>query len=69
MSGEKHVDVPRRKEEIEFLGYHVATCPYCGKQIFIPEYRQQPVTLGELRRKTREDIETMKYGHATLRTR
>lgn len=60
MSKMEIVDVPRRVEKVAFLGYHGATCPHCQKQIFIPEYRQQPVTLEELQRRTKEDVENMK---------
>jgi len=48
------------KEEVVFLGHFVVRCPYCNHEIGIPQYRQQPVTLEEMRRQTRALIKSMK---------
>ena len=48
------------KEEAELLGYHGTRCPYCKKEIYIPDYRQNPVTLEENQRFAHKIIREMK---------
>jgi len=47
----------RSYRKVELLGYHTAECPHCKKEIFIPEYRQQPGTVKDYREQAREIME------------
>lgn len=42
---------------VDRLGYHSTQCPYCGKTIFIPEYRIIPITAEEARQIEQEQTQ------------
>jgi len=51
-----------RIRKVELLDYHASKCPHCGREIFVPEYRQTPVTLEEMRRETRAYMKRIEKG-------
>jgi len=42
------------------LSEYVTRCPYCGKEILIPTYRADPITLEEHREQFREELKRIK---------
>lgn len=47
-------------EKIVFFGHYIVKCPYCNREIGIPQYRSQPVTLEDVQRQTRLEIKSLK---------
>lgn len=37
------------KREVELLNYHAVRCPHCKKEIYIPQFRQQPGDVEDVR--------------------
>jgi hypothetical protein len=51
---------PEGYESLQRFGEYASECPYCHKEIFIPEYRVNPITLEEMRKRTQEKIKRYK---------
>jgi len=41
-------------------GYMAVTCPYCGKDIFIPKYKPVPITEEEFRKRAQNEMTAKK---------
>jgi hypothetical protein len=44
------------KDLVTRLGEYGTKCPYCQKDIFVPEYRANPITLEEMQKRARASI-------------
>ena len=41
----------------QLLGYQVTRCPYCQKDIALPEYKLEAITMNELKKYTRAKLD------------
>lgn len=54
-------------EQLLRLGEYITRCPYCGKDIAIPEYRAVPITLEDIREQTQLQVKAMKEAYKAER--
>jgi len=47
-------------EPIITIGYYGAKCPYCDKDIFVPQYRAVPITLEDFQEQTARQVKAMR---------
>lgn len=48
------------KETIVIIGYYGTKCPYCNKDIQVPQYRAVPITLEDFREQTQLQVKAMR---------